>query len=46
MALGQSSVNISSVANFHDVNQEVLVVDEIYDAIVTLSYPVSVELSR
>jgi hypothetical protein len=39
------SVNVFSVADFDNVNQKLLVVNGIQDAIATFSYPVSIELS-
>jgi hypothetical protein len=43
--LGSLSVNVFSVANFYDVNQQLLIVDGVQDTIVTLSYPIPVEVT-
>ena len=39
------SVNVFSVANFYDVNQQLLVIDGVQDTIVPLSYPIPVEVT-
>jgi hypothetical protein len=44
--LGSLSVNVFSVANFYDFNQQILVVDGVQDPIVTLSYPIPVKETR
>jgi hypothetical protein len=43
--LGSLSVNVFSMANFYDVNQQLLIVDEVQDTIVTFSHPVPVEVT-
>jgi hypothetical protein len=43
--VGSLSVNVFSVANFYDVYQQLLVIDGVQDTIVTLSYPIPVEVT-
>ena len=40
------SVNVFSVANLDDVNQQLLIVDGVQDTIVTLSDPIQVQVTR
>jgi hypothetical protein len=43
--LGSLSVNLFSVANLYDVDEQLLIVDGVQDTIITLSHPVPVELT-